>query len=76
MPMWKRQQKVTSSAALGPKGTQPETPHDGRPFYYTENNEIMSIEEFFRVYKELEIFRKSQDKVLLKQRVDEKRKKN
>jgi hypothetical protein len=48
---------------------------EDRPFYYTENNEIMSIEEFFKVYKEMEIYRKSQNKILLKERLDEKRRK-
>ena len=43
-----------------------------QPFYYTEDNEIASVEGFFEVHRDLQMYRKRQDKVRLRQKLKEK----
>ena len=46
-----------------------------RPFYYTDRNEIMSMQEFFQVYKQKQIQRSLVEKQNLKERIEVTRKK-
>jgi len=46
-----------------------------RPFYYTENNEIISVDQFFNIFKDVQAIKKKELKLDLQKDIEEKRKK-
>ena len=67
--------KITSSMLQRTFSTSINIDSSQKPFYYLEDNEIMSLDQFFSVYNDLKVQQKLKKKASEKRTVKEKRKK-